>query len=167
MRDDLNKKSKFIIACTICILFCFSCGGPRWPRSDVKVINKTGWWPYQNEMQIESFNVEVVEAPLNLFNNEALIAIKITGSIKNDKKWMPYIDMVQISENFIPDDRSLTKEYTVVPVVAVENDDDYLGENILFNTKIEYIIKTNQWGQNIVYFKCRDIRKEIVLHQRK
>ena len=138
------------------------------PRSDVPVVDSIGWWPHQEVLCIDDLAVTVVDAPLNLFNNEALVRFQIKGRIAFRTGWRPYINKVQLSQRL--SSASSTRPYgdlLLVPVVGVREDSKYTGDDVQFDVTVERLIESLDWGSNRYVVVAGSRRAEFILQQRK
>ena len=146
------------------------CLGPhvQKPQSDVPVIADIGSWPYQKDLRIDDLTVTVVDAPLNLFNNKALVRFKLKGRIAYRNGWRPFIIEVQLSQRLAgaPTTRPYG-DFALMPVVGVKQDERYAGEDIEFDVKVEHLIESLDWGSNRYVVVAGDKQAEFTLHQRK
>jgi hypothetical protein len=136
------------------------------PRSDVPVIANIGAWPYQKDLRVEDLAVTVVDAPLNLFNNQALVRFRIKGRIKCDNGWRPFIKEVQLSQRLAgaPTTRPYG-DFALVPVVDVKQDPKYAGDDVQFDVKVEQLVESLDWGPNHYVVVAGDKQAEFTLHQ--
>lgn len=132
--------STFILGCTHVQL-------PR-PKSDVPLITDIGMWPYQDALKIEQLDVVVVKAPLNLFNNEALVRFHLQGSISCTSGYRPFIKKLQISERLLTDPNgNRFADIQLAPIVAHKDDKKSTGQPAPFDLKVEKIIHSYAWGR--------------------
>jgi len=155
----------------VSLLLAGGCMRPRVsrPRSDVRVTADIGWWSYQEELEVTALDVEVLEAPLNLFGNRALIRFRLRGQVWHSKGgWRPYIRETQISQRFRSgEDGARFGDIEVTPIVGVKEDKLYHGEQIAFDYKVEQIVHTFQWGKNEFLVHSAGQERELELHQYK
>ena len=163
-------KQKFVIL--ILLIFTFSGCGPhiRSPRSDVPFTYRIGWWPYQENLQINNIAINILDSRLNLFNSKSLVQISITGHMKNKNGWKPYIEEVHISENVI--EQASTNfgsegEIKITPIIATKKDKSYNGESLPFSITQELIINSMNWGKNLLHVYCGNIKETFSLSQSK
>jgi hypothetical protein len=151
------------------VLLCGGCFGPQWAHSDAHVVNRIGWWPYQEGLKVTNFSIEVVDAPLHLFNSKALIRMYISGTACSSRGWRPIIKEVHIGERFDPNNVSLTPvaDFLVTPIIEVRSDKKYSGEPLAFNLKVETHFQTFGWGPNLYHIQCAGFCQDLTLHQRK
>lgn len=142
------------------------------PNSDVPVTFGIGWQTAQSDLHVDNFTIEVVHAPLNLFNNEALVRFHIYGNLTSSNlHWKPYIQEVNISERLIRNDGyELVGDILITPIVV----EDYITKNHVFNTnqtsysdlfdiKVEKKISTYKWGCNSYIVYLGDKKKQFEL----
>jgi len=153
---------------------------PRDPKLEIAETYQIGWWSNQESMTIDSFEVEMVENKLNLFNDKSLISYKVKGKLKSDKNWKPYIKKIHISQRFIrvynrdlhpylETDTAKIPEaiIEITPVIKVKKDENYSGELIDFEFINEIKLESFHWGNNWVRFKCGAKNEDLILKQRK
>ena len=121
------------------------------PISDVPVTYKIGWWSYQNQIKVESLQTELIYEKLNLFNSKAVIQYTIDGSISYKNGWRPYIKSVFISERWSAPPVNFEgnlADISVMPIVGVERDDEYKGEEIRYSINVQDYLSSGGWGMN-------------------
>ena len=140
--------------------------GPRNPRHEIPVTYNIGWWPYQKELKIDSFNIEILESRLSLFNSKTLIAYNVYGHLNSTGNRQPIIEEVYISER-INSDTTLhcDRIIEITPVVKVKENNKANGGTDKFAFKNEHIIISNHWGINRIKFSCGQQEKTIELRQ--
>lgn len=148
-------------------LYLYSLEYRRKPKINTPISYKIDWWGYQDGLTIDSFELEIVESKLNLFNNKAIIKYKIEGKMKLHKVLKPYIENIYINERFIERDGEKVVELIVQPIVSQRNDKKYGGETIHFEVENEHLLNTYRWGKNHYIFRCLDFKRELVLQQSK
>jgi len=155
----------------VVILTLTGCLGHRVPKpkSDADFTYKIGWWPYQDELTIDSFSVAVVDSKLNLFNSKSLVRLSIVGKIVGSKNWEPRIDNVHISEKVIVGGNFTNSiaEICITPIVEVEQCEKYNEEIIPFDLTQELVIQSMGWGSNTYKFVCGNVTNELFLRQLK
>lgn len=138
------------------------------PRSDVPVIANIGSWPYQKDLRVDDLAVTVVDARLNLFNKHALVRFQLKGRIAYRKGWRPFIKEVQISQRLAGDPTTRPYgDFALVPVVGVEQDERYAGEDVQFDVKVEQLVESLDWGSNHYVVVAGNKQAEFDLQQRK
>lgn len=153
---------------------------PREPKNQVEVTYNIGWWSHQDHLRVDSFNVEIIDSRLNLFNSNSLIKYEIKGRLVGKNNWEPYIEKVHVSERFIREyDRTLHPyldsdtskipeaiiEFT--PIVKVKEKKNYKGEEIPFHITNEMKIQSFHWGNNWLRLSCDSLNTDLILKQRK
>ncbi len=149
---------------------------PKIPRKPYCMVSETyrlGWWTKNNIVQIDSFQVDILESRLNLMNHKSLISYTIKGNfIPEQGPRKPIINKIHVSERFINvsndsgiDQKEVLIEFT--PVVGFVDDKNYNGGEIHFNITNERITNSYRWGENKVRFKCLDKHCDIILVQKK
>ncbi len=148
--------------------FLSSCFGPKKAKTEVKEVYKLEWWAKNANMKIESFEVKIIESNLSLFNTTAKVAYTITGTMKSNKGYEPYIGSVHVSEQYVKTD-SLNQiaVHTFTPVMRTKNSKNYSGGETKFKFTNEHTVSTYGWGENKIRFVCADFVTEIVLQQKK
>jgi hypothetical protein len=162
--------SSTLAAVSVAVVVENGCLGPhvQKPRSDVPVIANIGSWPYQKDLRVEDLAVTVVDAPLNLFNNQALLRFQIKGRIAYRNGWRPFIQEVQLSQRLAGAETTRPYgDFVLVPVVGVKQDEKYAGENVQFDVKVEQLIERLDWGFNRYVVVAGDKEAEFTLQQRK
>ncbi len=157
------------IAVALLSLFVFSgCFGPKKAKCEVKEVHKLGWWTKNANMKIESFEVKVIESNLNLFNSTAKISYTITGTMKSNKGFEPYIGSVHVSEMYEnKDSANQVSVHTFTPVMNTKNNKKFGGGDTKFKFTNEHTVSAYRWGQNRFRFVCGDFVTEINLDQKK
>ncbi len=187
----MARRKKLIVWTGILILILVVCymvlpqvigtiisAGPRNPRLEIEETYKIGWWSNQEALTVESFEVEFVESKLNLFNNKSLIKYTVKGKMKKDGHWRPSIKSVHISQRFLRrhnaelyflSDTVKTPEgmIEITPIIEVEKDKNYNGEEIEFEFTNEIKLESFHWGANRVRFQCDDKWQDLILSQTK
>lgn len=144
-----------------------SCFGPGKAKCEIKEVHKLGWWSKNPNMKIESFEVRVVGNNLNLFNNTAKIAYTVTGTMKSNKGWEPYIGEVHVSEQYEGADTNQVSVHTFTPVMHTKSSKKYPGGEKKFSFTNEHTVSSYRWGQNKFRFVCGDFVTEVNLMQNK
>jgi hypothetical protein len=149
--------------------FLFSgCVGPKKAKTEVKEIHKLGWWTKNSNMTIESFEVKVVESNLSLFNTTSKISYTISGTMKSNAGWEPYIGEVHVLEQYEQaDSMKQVSVHRFTPVMHTRKNKKFTGGETKFKFTNEHTVSSYSWGQNRFRFVCGDFVTEIVLHQRK
>jgi len=153
---------------------------PRKPKLEIVETNDIGWWPHQECLKIDSFQVEFVESELNLFNSKSLIKYTVKGKLSHKDSWRPYINHIHPSHRFLRRHDTNIHPYLgkdtintpeamieISPVIKVKNDDKYKGEEIPFEFTNEIKLESFHWGQNWIRFQCYDKWDDLVFMQMK
>jgi hypothetical protein len=146
------------------------CLGPhvQKPRSDVPVIANMGSWPYQKDLHVDDLRVTVVDAPLNLFNNQALVRFRLKGRIADRHGWRSFVKEVQLSQRLAGAETTRPYgDFWLVPVVGVKQDEKYAGEDVQFDVKVEELVESLDWGSNRYIVVAGEKQAEFNLQQRK
>jgi len=139
---------------------------PGKPKIEIPVTYNIGWWPYQNDLTIDSLKIEIVESKLNLFNSKSLVSYSIYGKMKFDGNWEPKIESVHLSER-IENDTLKNRIIEITPIISVTENDKLKDGIKKFNFKNEHTIISNSWGNNKIKFICENKEQIIELRQRK
>ncbi len=153
---------------------------PRNPKLQIPETANIGWWAYQDALTVDTFQVELIESKLNLFNSKSLIRYTVKGQLSYKGHWKPSIKDIHVSQMFLrqydkelhpylDSDTAQTPEalISVTPVIKVMNDEDYNGEELDFEFTNEIRLESFHWGNCRVRFQCSDKWKDLVLEQRK
>lgn len=167
---------------------------PREPKYEIPITYNIGWWSYQEALNIDTFEVKLIDSRLNLFNSYSLINYRIKGRLilyKNN--WEPFIDKIHISERVIKTDTidtdsssimtfSLNKDTVQIgevsikpeaiieltPIIKVKENNSYkAGHAIEFDLTNEHKIQSLDWGDNYLLIKCEKFDFLLRLQQRK
>ena len=141
---------------------------PRKPRQEIPITYNVGWWSSQDQMNIESLEVKMIENNLNLFNSKSLMSYEIQGEITYSGYWKPYIEEVHISERIATD--SFSHHYRIIeltPIVKTKEDKDKKGGIVKFKFKNEHTITSGGWGKNKIKILCSDKEEIIEFNQYK
>lgn len=174
----MNKPVKIIVIIFGLISLLVSIGygvlvwalSPRIPKpvSDVPIEYKIGWWARQDGLKVTSLETKIISDNLNLFNGIALVEYKLGGTIQYQAHWRPYINSVHISErwlqNSVSDHKGLIE---ITPLVGTKEDENYAGDSIPFDIKVQDYLKTGGWGRNHYLVRSQNKEAVIVLHQSK
>ncbi len=137
---------------------------PQKARSDVPVTYRIDWWSHQKSLEITDFQVEVVDAPLNLFNSKALVRMRIKGTFQGGENRRPFIEKTHISERIAESDSGRNHaDFVVTPVVGLKDDKSYSGEAIPFDIKVENHFESLGWGENLYVVRCGPFTREVIL----
>ncbi len=140
---------------------------PRKPKIEIPITYTIGWWPYQDDLIIDSLNVEVIESSLNVFNSKSLISYSVCGKMKfNSGHWEPNIENVHLSER-IEKDSLKSRIIEITPIISVTEKDNQKSGIRKFKFKNEHTIISNGWGSNKIKFICGDKEQSIKLKQNK
>jgi hypothetical protein len=157
---------------------------------EVPVSHKVSWWAYQDQMKVSSFRLFIGGLKMTAFKSKEVIGYEISGTLKGEVGWRPQIVQVHSSERFLhpdpympevslkeysPEERKRRpKEYlqaealiTFTPIVRVEKDESYQGEEFEFTFRNECVLQSFHWGENRVRLQCREIVHDIYWNQRK
>ena len=140
------------------------------PHSDVKVEYKIGWWAYQEALNVKDLNTEILYDRLNLFNSKALVQYTVSGSLMYKKGWRPYIKSAFISERWVSQPENFKGNYAdirVIPIVGVNEDDNYSGEILEFKINIQDYLNSGGWGKNTYKISSQSHEAIIELQQSK
>jgi len=144
---------------------------PRNPKIEIMETHSIGWWSNQEALTVDTFEVEIIESKLNLFNSKSLISYRLKGNLTYKKGWRPFIKEIHISERFLTHSND-SIDYPdaiieITPIIGAKDDESYNGEKIDFDVTNEKIINSFHWGNNRLRFKCLEKINDIVLAQRK
>ena len=90
------------------------------------------------------------------------------GTVKSQKGWRPKVKEAQITERVVSRSNNWSTsvaDFLIVPVVGVEQDKTYFGEQIPFDLKLEQIIHTMGWGLNRYEIKCGEKTASVIVEQ--
>ncbi len=153
------------------LLFASLSTEPRNPKVEVIETHTIGWWSKQEALSIDTFEANIVDSKLNLFNSKSLISYRIKGNLKYKKGWRPYIKEIHLSERFLTNTTDSINNpdamIEITPVIGAKDDESYNGEKIEFDITNEKKMNSFHWGNNRVRFKCLESINDIVLSQRK
>ena len=154
------------------ILLLSGCLGPhvRAPKSDVRFVHSIGWWSYQKDLKINDFRVAILDSRLNLLNSKTLVQIEISGEMKGQGGWHPFIGEVHLSEKVLRQGNFITPseaEIVVTPIVDVKKDKSYREGSIPFSIKQEIILNSMAWGKNTFTIMCGDMKQSVSVTQDK
>ena len=145
--------------------------GPGNPKVEITETHSIGWWSKQEALTVDSFEVEIIESKLNLFNSKSLINYRIKGSLSYEKGWRPLIKEIHLSERFLTHSNDSLENpdaiIEITPIIGALDDENYNGEEIEFDITNEKIINSFHWGNNRLRFKCLEKTNDIILKQRK
>ncbi len=159
-----------ILLAALFVTKCMKLGpAVRKPESSVPFIYQIGWWPYQEDMEVTSLKIKLLDSRLNLFNGRSLVSLAISGKMRTDKGWRPYIKSVHISEQVIKGGNfaGCRREIRVTPLVGVREDNNYNGELLPFVITQELILFSMGWGKNRFTIISQDQNQEIEVIQKK
>lgn len=157
----------FAAAIFVVAVFC-GCFGPKKAKTEVKEVYKLGWWTKNPNMKVESFTVKVVEGNLNLFNTVAKISYTITGTMKANAGYEPYIGEVHVSEQYEnKDSANMVAVHTFTPVMSTKSSKKAKGGETKFSFTNEHTVHAYKWGENKFRLQCGDFVTEIKLNQNK
>lgn len=161
-------KQKIILLILLVITFNGCVPYVRSPKSDVPFTYRFGWGDYQEKLEINNMEVNIIDSRLSLFNTKSLIQIIITGHMKNRENRKPYIKKAHISENLIKSSSiSSEREIKITPILKTKQDKFYKGELLPFCITQELIIHSMNWGENLLHIHCGNIKKTPLLSQMK
>lgn len=165
----MNKIGVIIIVLWAIVSGCAVLGkGPGKAKTQVAVTYKLGWWAKNANLNVESFEVKIIESNLNLFNTTAKVAYTITGTMKANAGWEPYIGSVHVSEHFENSDS--IKQVAVVevtPIMNTKKNKKQAAGVTRFKVTNEHLVNAYQWGTNTFRFVCGDFITELKLDQKK
>lgn len=140
------------------------------PVSDVPVTYKIGWWSYQEQLKVDSLQTKLIYEKLNLFNSKAVIQYSIEGTISYKNGWRPYIKSVFISERWSRPPANFNgnlADISVIPIIGVESDDDYKGDEIPYSVNVQDYLSSGGWGMNKYIIKSQLQESIVEIRQRK
>ena len=158
-----------VLACVM-ITASIGCIGPcvQQPCSDVPVIANIKSSLLNKNIHIDNLSATVVDAPLNLFNSQALIRFRITGHVAGSLASRPYIKEVYLSERIAnPTSKDRYGDLLLIPIASRKKDKSYKGEPVPFDVKVEQIIESLDWGSNRYVVVAGEKQVEFTLHQKK
>ncbi len=159
-----------VVMALICIAMLAGCaGGVPKAESDVGYVHRVGWWPYQGDLEIQTFEAEVLDADLTPQNFVSLVQLRISGKMKGPLKYRPVINKVHLAEHVVHRDmegKSLA-EIHVTPVVEVVSDKEYRAELVHFSLTQELNIESMAWGGNDYLVICGPHKQDVHLVQMK
>ncbi len=149
----------------------FGCGrNPRAPENAIPVVYQIGWWDHQDNVNVTGLEPSVIDSHLNVFNNDALVVVRIEGSMRiPEGHRQPFVSAVHVTERFTPEstDAKRVAELIFTPVISVREDDKYQGEPIAFALPVEYTLHSFAWGPNRFVLRAGNIQRELVLQHPK
>jgi len=137
-------------------------------KTQVPVTYKLGWWAKNANLKVESFEVKILENALNVENTTAKVAYTITGTMKANAGWEPYVGSVHVSEHYEKTDSTnkvAVLEFT--PVMNTKKNKKQAAGNTRFKFTNEHLLNSYQWGINTFRFVCGDFVTELKLDQKK
>ena len=144
---------------------------PRNPKIEITETYSIGWWSEQEALNVDTFEVKIVDSKLNLFNNKSLISYRIKGNLNYKKGWRPFIKEIHLSERFLTHSNDSINNpdamIEITPVIGAEDDESYNGEIIAFDITNEKKMNSLHWGNNRIRFKCLEKINDITLSQMK
>ncbi|AXT59294.1 hypothetical protein D1816_02670 [Aquimarina sp. AD10] len=144
---------------------------PRNPKIEITETHSIGWWSKQEALNVNTFEVKIIDSKLNLFNSKSLISYRIKGSLAYKKGWRPFIKEIHLSERFLPQLNDSTENLDAIieitPIIGADDDESYNGEKIEFDITNEKKMNSFHWGSNRIRFKCLENIDDIMLSQRK
>lgn len=160
--------TKYFVAAIVASFVFTACFGPKKPKCEVKEIHKLGWWTKNSNMKIESFEVKIVENNLSSTNPIARISYTITGTMKSNPGWLPYIGEVHVSEQYEkPDSVNQIAVHTFTPVMHTKSKKNAPGGEKKFSFTNEHTVSCYHSGENKFRLVCGDFVTELVLQQKK
>lgn len=160
--------SKYIVVACALVLSLSACIGSKKVKCEVKEVHKLGWWSKNANMKIESFEVKVIESNLTPEHTTAKISYTITGTMKSNKGYEPYIGEVHVSEQYeMADSINQIAVHRFTPVMKTKSNKKSVGGETKFRFTNEHTVSTYKWGQNRIRFVCGDFVTEINLEQKK
>lgn len=142
-------------------------GKSRKARRQIPVTYHIGWWSNQDQLQISGFTVDILKSRLNLTNRESLLSYTVSGQIKQEGHWKPFIKEVHVSERLLDKAVELDAEILITPVVDVKQDKSSEGGIVPFNFTNEHVVSSLHWGVNKIRFSCGHYERIIELVQGK
>ena len=132
---------------------------PRNPK--VEITHSIGWWSKQEALNVDTFEIKIIDSKLNLFNSKSLINYRIKGNLSYKKGWRPYIKEIHLSERFLNQSNDSINNpdamIEITPVISAKDDESYNGEKIEFDITNEKKMNSFHWGNNRIRFKCLEI----------
>ncbi|MCC7145134.1 MAG: hypothetical protein IT443_01670 [Phycisphaeraceae bacterium] len=151
----------------VCLAGCL---GPhiRSPKNSVPFVREIGWWPYQEDLHVQKIEVQVLDSRLSLLNSRTLVAILITGEVKNLEGRRPVIAKMHRSEKVIRSTKGSSEaEISLTPIVEIKEDKLYDGRVLPFVLRQELILNSMSWGENVFGFSCGDAQQSVTVVQDK
>ncbi|AUC15897.1 hypothetical protein BTO06_12370 [Tenacibaculum sp. SZ-18] len=144
---------------------------PRDPKVEITETYSIGWWSKQEALNVDSFEIKIIDSKLNLFNSKSLVSYRIKGNLYYEKGWRPFIKEIHLSERFLTHSNDSINNpeamIEITPVIGAEDDESYNGEKIEFDITNEKKMNSFHWGNNRIRFKCLEKINDITLSQRK
>ena len=152
----------------LALLSLTGCFGPKRAKTELKEVHKLDWWAKNPNITVKSFEVKVIESELNLFNHYAKVSYTITGTMKHNDGWDPYLSGVHVSEQYEPADTlGQISVHTFTPIMQTKSSKKAKAGEESFSITNEHIVSSYRWGQNRFRFVCGDFVTEIFLDQKK
>ena len=138
-------------------------------KVDVPVTHTLTWWPFQEKLEITSFDIRVVDEHLNLLKSNATVEYTIEGSLKQSHDRKSYIKQVHMSEKLISKEplQGAEIEITITPVVGQKKTEGSVPETTTFRFTNRQTLHSVAWGKHKFRFICGNFEETIELIQRK
>lgn len=158
-----------LVACIVTI----GCGRERKPTSSIPVTSKVSWWPYTKNLSVDKLNVTRINErgnALNLFNSKFDLSIQLSGLVRGQPGWRPYVSELHIAEvrdNPLSNDGPYVARLLITPVIGVVEDETYTDQTIRWSIRYVRHGRTMGWGVNRFFIQCLNVEKAIDIVQRK
>lgn len=147
-----QKASRILtgVAITI-VVIAAGCERPA-PTPTIPVTSQVSWWPYQKNLTVDALDVSRIneDKPLNLMNSRFELAFRLSGIVRGQPGWRPYIREVHIAEVRVNpgSENDHVARLVVTPVADVVEDRNYADAPIRWNVRFIRPKQTMGWGIN-------------------
>ena len=137
-------------------------------QNEIPVSYTIDQWNSQTHLDIDQFDVNIIQSNLNMFNNKSLISYTVEGHITSTEDWKHEISHVYISDR-LNNDSSLEVDriFEIIPIVGNTKNKKEKAYQATFNFTNKQIINTSKWANNKILFICGEHREIIELYQDK
>ncbi|MBN2580717.1 MAG: hypothetical protein JXB10_17155 [Pirellulales bacterium] len=137
------------------------------PSRRPPVVGKIGWWNYQDWLEIDDFQVQVVNANLGALNAKSSVRLHISGTFRRpENAASASIKEVYVSERFLGPNREAV-DLLIIPVVEVRSEKIASRRSDSFRLAIDYELNSYKWGENRYVFRCGKFQKHLKFIQDK
>ena len=163
--------SRILLAiCVLSVFITLGCDRPV-PTPVIPITSQVSWWAHQDKLTVDRLAVARInqDKHLNVLNSEFDLSFELSGLVRGQPGWRPYIREVHIAEIRVNphSNPSHRCKIVVTPVADVTEDSGYTEAPVRWNVRFTRHKQTMGWGANFYEIESGQRRQVIEVVQRK